>query len=95
MNSDSIITATPIFFSPGLTKLFRKYTDATSGSSIVLLKNIDYQNSIIWDVDTSSTTFPTLASGHQFDSGTFSLTDEFMAVRIDDVTITFAVFEGF
>lgn len=95
MNSDSYITTTPIFFSPGLTKLFRRYNDATSASPVVLLKNIDYQNSIVWDIDTSSTTFLTIASGIQFSSGTFSLTDEFIAVRNDDVTGTIAAFEGF
>lgn len=95
MNSDSYITTTPLFFSPGLTKLFRKYNDATSASPVVLLKNIDYQNSIVWDVDSSSTTFLTLASGIQFSSSTFSLTDEFISVRNDDFTGTITAFEGF
>lgn len=64
MNAGSDIQAAPIIYSPELTKLYRKYTDATTGSPVVLLKNIDYQNGIIWDVDTSSTTFATLASGN-------------------------------
>lgn len=95
MNSDSLIQFTPIFFSPRLTKMCRKYTDASTGSPVVLLKNIDYQNSIIWDIDTSSTTFATVASGNQFISNTFGLSDEFMALRVDDVTGTITEFKGY
>lgn len=75
MNANSYIQTSPIIYSPELTKVYRKYTEAPTGSPAILLKDIDYQNGTIWDVDATNTTFATFASSMQFNSSTFSLTD--------------------
>lgn len=75
MNSNSYIKTSPMAFSPELTKVYRKYTDAVTGSPVILLKNIDYQNGTIMDVIGDISVSAALTASMQLNSSTFSLTD--------------------